>query len=127
VPEVLPGEDEQSYIHHLRKLSDLYMKKGIKEDDVTILMDRTFPHRRRKIVENAPSVAEVVEDHPFLKRCSQFFMEFGRIVHEPLIRSTFSNTWSMWSKKIICLSKREAAKKIENQDCDDDSIGRGWW
>jgi hypothetical protein len=56
-----------------------------------------------------PPLLEVL---PLLKRCLQFFVEFGRIVHEPCIQAAFPSTWSTtWIRRIMCLCKREGAKK----------------
>ena len=71
VPCVLPGEDEESYVRHTRKLVELSTKKSTAADTVNVLMEWSYALRRKRIVETMPSVMEILESYPFLGRTTQ--------------------------------------------------------
>lgn len=71
MPPVLPGEDEESYVRHTKKMVEFAGKKSPPTDVVSTLMERSHAIRRKTVVENMPSVSQILEVCPFLGRISQ--------------------------------------------------------
>lgn len=51
-PTIPPGEDEQSYVRHLKLLQELHKKKNPPMDAVSQLMEKTYAFRRTSLASN---------------------------------------------------------------------------
>lgn len=68
IPEA--AEDEESQSRHCRRLKDELAKSKPSMEMLKELMMRTYPRRRKWIIQDSPSpsVTEIVSDYPLLKR-----------------------------------------------------------
>ena len=67
LPEIQPGEDDISFQRHNRVLQAEWSKVKRNVMMVEELMERTFPMRRREILENSCDVQTLFKKFPFLQ------------------------------------------------------------
>ena len=71
IPDVPEGEDEVSFERHNRVLKSEWSKSSRNALMVEQLMDRTFPIRRRSILETPTNVLTTFKQYPFLQDPTQ--------------------------------------------------------
>ena len=67
IPCIPPGETEETMNEHQRKLVELHRKGNPDYTQVKLLMDNTYPKRRREVLHNNIRVWKLLQDYPFLK------------------------------------------------------------
>ena len=67
LPEIQPGEDDISFQRHNRVLQAEWSKVKRNVMVVEELMERTFPMRRREILESSCNVQTLFKKFPFLQ------------------------------------------------------------
>lgn len=79
VPLIPDGEDEASLQRHKKKLKEEMKKVSPSKTALRELMKRTFPLRRREILEGKGAVSEIILLYPALK-----FPDEVQIIHSYL-------------------------------------------
>ena len=80
-PSIVCSEDDTSFKRNIARLKVEYNKTRRNESIVTDLMDRTFPKRRKAIMDSPTSVSVIFEQFPFLQESNQVYAgvhEHGR-------------------------------------------------
>jgi len=81
-PVIPPGEDEAAYLRHIKKLQLEYQKASPDKHVAAVLMSRTYPFRRKKILEEENAVSEILKLYPPLKK-SEEVLCVTLIIHLP--------------------------------------------
>ena len=71
VPEMLVGEDMESCERHIKFMQKEEKKKTANRAIISNLMERTFPYRRKEIVEKPTALANIIKRYPSLRRHKQ--------------------------------------------------------
>ena len=66
MPERAPGEDDQSIAEHIESLKLEKIKKRPNFEKVCLLMSKTLPERRKKIVAEGITILALKTDFPWL-------------------------------------------------------------
>ncbi len=66
-----PGEDEVSFLRHSKALQAEFKKKTRNYHVVEELMQRSFAHRRKDIMEHTDDLETLFQKYPFLQECDQ--------------------------------------------------------
>lgn len=64
----IPEDDEEANKRNVAKLKQEVLKPKSQTEILKVLVCRTFPIRRRQILEDLPSVDKLTEDFPHLKK-----------------------------------------------------------
>jgi hypothetical protein len=67
IPSIPSGETEETMDAHQKKLVDLYRKGNPDFAQVKLLIENTYPKRRRAVLTDNVRVWKLVQDYPFLK------------------------------------------------------------
>ena len=70
-PVIPPGEDEASCARHIKLLQLEHQKPSPNKHIVATLMNRTFPFRRREIIEQPKPITQILKNYPPLKKAEQ--------------------------------------------------------
>lgn len=70
-PPVVLGEDQVSFGRHNKILKTEFKKSRRNEQVVSDLMDRTFPMRRKAVVEKCKDLSDLYKQFPFLQEANQ--------------------------------------------------------
>ena len=71
LPQILNGEDHESYVRHCKKLVELSTEKSPSINVVNTVMERSFAIRRQQVITNLPSVTDILLQHPFLRKSNE--------------------------------------------------------
>ncbi|CAL9691165.1 unnamed protein product [Knipowitschia caucasica] len=112
-PEYPVGETKES-LEKEREGLILEARKKNNFQTINSLMEKTFPHRRREVIEDMPFVTEFKNRWPALFSENQINAEFTRITTVPLI-PTFMSKLDQYSNKLMKVFKKKggaAGRKI---------------
>ena len=70
-PAIPPGEDEAASLRHIKKLQLEYQKASPDKHVVAMLMSRTYPFRRKKILEEQSAMSQILKVYPPLKKSEE--------------------------------------------------------
>ncbi len=70
-PVLCPGEDSVSFGRHAQVLQTEFNKTRRNQQVVAELMDRTFPMRRKEILEKDTDLNHIFQSFPFLQEIDQ--------------------------------------------------------
>lgn len=70
-PVIPPGEDEAASLRHIKKLQLEYQKTSPDKHVVAMLMSRTYPFRRKKILEEQNALSQILKVYPPLKKSEE--------------------------------------------------------
>ena len=70
-PVIPPGEDEAASLRHIKKLQLEYQKTSPDKHVVAMLMSRTYPFRRKKILEEQSALSQILKVYPPLKKSEE--------------------------------------------------------
>ena len=71
LPVIPPGEDEAACLRHIKKLQLEYQKITPDRHVVAALMNRTYPFRRKQILEEQNALPQILKDYPPLKKSEE--------------------------------------------------------
>ena len=80
-PHIPKGEDEASYLRHLKVLQQEEKKMSPNKQVIADLMTRTFPFRRKEILEEPSSMDQLLKKFPSLKRTEQVTNDLKSIIN----------------------------------------------
>ncbi|XP_071836520.1 sterile alpha motif domain-containing protein 3-like isoform X3 [Apostichopus japonicus] len=113
------GEDERSVEMHQKFMKQELLKKKINMAKVRELMDVTFWHRRKSIIETRLMVSNLLEKYPALKDYQELQREFQRITaSETPISSLKTNMQTMAKdiRRVMLTKKKEKVIQLNLQD-----------
>ena len=70
-PMIPPGEDEAASLRHIKKLQLEYQKTSPDKHVAAVLMRRTYPFRRKKILEEQTALSQILKLYPPLKKSEE--------------------------------------------------------
>lgn len=70
-PTIPPSEDEASCARHMKFLQLEYQKASPDKHIINSLMDRTYPFRRKEMLQQPKPIQQILKDYPPLKKIEQ--------------------------------------------------------
>ena len=71
VPTIPPSEDEASCVRHMKLLQLEYQKASPDKYITSSLMDRTYPFRRKDMLQQPKPIQQILKEYPPLKKIEQ--------------------------------------------------------